>query len=319
MSFFNFSSNIVYSSSKLPLTLMTLEDWSFITVEGQDSKKYLQDQLTIDILQLKKKHYTLCAHCNFNGKVWSTMYLFHYKKYYAYIERASVADKQIKELQKYSIFSSVTIKKKNNICLLGLSGLNARVILSYYFKKIPNIIYPISIENGTIILWFNNPIERFLLVLSFDNAILLKNKIEKYALLNNSKQWLLLDIESGFPIIDHISSDKFFPQAINLDKLKAINFYKGCYYGQEIISRIYFKNLNKRYLCYLIGKGNISPKIGSLIEVKIEKKWYRIGILIAFVCVNINEIWIQVVLDRFICQNSLFRIDSFKNIFFIKN
>ncbi len=33
------------SSSRLPLTLMTLDDWALATITGQDGEKYLQGRL----------------------------------------------------------------------------------------------------------------------------------------------------------------------------------------------------------------------------------------------------------------------------------
>ena len=36
-------------SARLPLTLMTLDDWALATVTGADSEKYLQGQVTADV------------------------------------------------------------------------------------------------------------------------------------------------------------------------------------------------------------------------------------------------------------------------------
>ncbi|CAL4324285.1 tRNA-modifying protein YgfZ [Buchnera aphidicola] len=318
MSLSSFSSNTVYPSYQLPATLMLLEDWSLVLVEGKDSKKYLQDQLTVDVYSLKQTHYVLSAHCNFNGKVWSVMYLFHYNNYYAYIERSSVVENQIKQLRKYSIFSRVIIKKNNDVCLLGLAGYDARLILLTIFEKIPDQTTPIIQNKKAIILWFQNPSERFLLILSIQNVCWLKERMGKKIFLNDSKQWLSLDIESQIPIIDDASSAKFIPQSINLEFLQAINFQKGCYYGQEIIARIHFRNLNKRFLCILKGKKHIIPSIGSLIEMKIEKTWYKIGVLLSFVHLKKSTIWIQVVLDKPVHNNNIFRINQFEKIFFKK-
>jgi folate-binding Fe-S cluster repair protein YgfZ len=37
------------SSARLPLTLMTLDDWALATISGPDSEKYLQGQITADV------------------------------------------------------------------------------------------------------------------------------------------------------------------------------------------------------------------------------------------------------------------------------
>ncbi|MBZ2279881.1 tRNA-modifying protein YgfZ, partial [Buchnera aphidicola] len=83
---------------------------------------------------------------------------------------------------------------------------------------------------------------------------ILKNSINKKIFFNSSQQWLALDIEAGFPVIDKELSSYFLPQAINLEYFKAISFHKGCYYGQEMIAKVYFKNLNQRALYHLTSQ-----------------------------------------------------------------
>ncbi|QCI16667.1 tRNA-modifying protein YgfZ [Buchnera aphidicola (Aphis craccivora)] len=319
MSLFNFSENAIYSSIQLPLALISLEKWSVIYIDGSDSKKFLQNQLTIDINDLEKTQHKICAYCNLNGKVYSTMLLFHYRKGYACIIKKSLFDLQIKEFKKYIIFLKVKIHQLDDVFLLGLSGKDARLFLSKQFINIPNNSTPVVSHKKTTILWFSNPCERFLLVLSLQDFLLLKQKINEKIVLNNSKQWILLDIEAGYPIIGKTMSQKFLPQSINLDKLQAISLNKGCYYGQEIIAQVFYKNLNKHSLYLLSSKGSINPKIGSIIKVKILKKWFRIGYLLAIVHLYSNEIWIQAVLNKSVNIKNIFRISGFKTIFLIKN
>jgi folate-binding protein YgfZ len=50
-------------------------------------------------------------------------------------------------------------------------------------------------------------------------------------------------IHAGIPTIDASNSEKFTPHMLNLDKLDAVSFTKGCYTGQEIVART--ENLGK--------------------------------------------------------------------------
>lgn len=50
-------------------------------------------------------------------------------------------------------------------------------------------------------------------------------------------------ILAGIPTIDASNSEKFTPHMLNLDKLGAISFTKGCYTGQEVVART--ENLGK--------------------------------------------------------------------------
>ena len=49
--------------------------------------------------------------------------------------------------------------------------------------------------------------------------------------------WRLADICAGVPRIGADASDAFLPQMLNLDRLRAVSFEKGCYVGQEIVAR----------------------------------------------------------------------------------
>lgn len=50
-------------------------------------------------------------------------------------------------------------------------------------------------------------------------------------------------IKAGVPTIDATNTEKYTPHMLNLDKLGAISFSKGCYAGQEVVART--ENLGK--------------------------------------------------------------------------
>ena len=54
------------------------------------------------------------------------------------------------------------------------------------------------------------------------------------------------NIRGGFPFIGPEQSEKFTPHMLNLDLLGAVSFDKGCYTGQEIVSRTHHKGATKR-------------------------------------------------------------------------
>ncbi len=49
------------SSARLPLTLMTPDDWALATISGPDSEKYLQGQITADVSHLTDAQHLLAA------------------------------------------------------------------------------------------------------------------------------------------------------------------------------------------------------------------------------------------------------------------
>jgi folate-binding protein YgfZ len=55
-------------------------------------------------------------------------------------------------------------------------------------------------------------------------------------------------IDAGIAIIAKENSEKFTPHMLNLDRLGAISFSKGCYTGQEVVARTEHLGASKRRL-----------------------------------------------------------------------
>ena len=110
------------SSARLPLTLMTLDDWALATITGPDGEKYLQGQITADVSHLTADQHLLAAHCDAKGKMWSNLRVFHRDGGFAWIERRSLREAQLTELKKYAVFSKVTIAANDDLVLLGVAG-----------------------------------------------------------------------------------------------------------------------------------------------------------------------------------------------------
>jgi len=63
-------------------------------------------------------------------------------------------------------------------------------------------------------------------------------------------------ILSGIPHIDSGNSEAFTPHMLNLDKLDAISFTKGCYTGQEIVARTEHIGKSKRRIMRYLADGD---------------------------------------------------------------
>ena len=82
------------------------------------------------------------------------------------------------------------------------------------------------------------------------------------------RRWRGCDATDGLPLIDNACAGEFVPQALDLERLGAISFRKGCYPGQEVAARLHFRGGNKRSLRRLRWDANgVQPVTGaSLIQ-----------------------------------------------------
>ncbi|UWX92516.1 tRNA-modifying protein YgfZ [Enterobacter mori] len=308
MAFTPFTPRQPAASARLPLTLMTLDDWALATLTGADAEKYLQGQVTADVAQLTEHQHLLAAHCDPKGKMWSNLRLFRRQDGFALIERRSLRDAQLTELKKYAVFSKVTIAPDDEHILLGVAGFQARAALKNLFSELPDAEKQVVSEGATSILWFEHPAERFLLVTDAATAERVTEALRGEAQLNNSQQWLALNIEAGLPIIDAVNSAQFIPQATNIQALGGISFKKGCYTGQEMVARAKFRGANKRALWTLSGRASRVPEAGEDLELKMGENWRRTGTVLAAVQLDDGRLLVQVVMNNDMEPDSVFRV-----------
>lgn len=308
MAFTPFPPRQPVASARLPLTLISLDDWALATITGADSEKYLQGQVTADVAQLGEHQHLLVAHCDPKGKMWSNLRLFRRQDGFAVIERRSLRDAQLTELKKYAVFSKVTIVADDENVLLGVAGFQARAALKTLFSELPDADKPLINDGATSLLWFEYPDERFLLVTDVATAERVTEALRGEAQFNNSQQWLALNIEAGLPIIDAANSAQFIPQATNIQALGGISFKKGCYTGQEMVARAKFRGANKRALWYLAGNASRVPEAGEDLELKMGENWRRTGTVLAAVQLDDGRVLVQVVMNNDMEADSVFRV-----------
>ncbi|HEY8521252.1 MAG TPA: hypothetical protein VIN61_14315 [Gammaproteobacteria bacterium] len=58
----------------------------------------------------------------------------------------------------------------------------------------------------------------------------------------------LAEIRLGIPELPPALAERYLPQMLHLDRLGAVSFDKGCYPGQEVITRIRYRGAVKRHL-----------------------------------------------------------------------
>lgn len=65
--------------------------------------------------------------------------------------------------------------------------------------------------------------------------------------------WLKLSISQGNSVITNATTGLFQPQELRLHQRGGVHYDKGCYLGQEIVARLYFKAAPKAWLHRVAG------------------------------------------------------------------
>ncbi|CAG67624.1 MULTISPECIES: CAF17-like 4Fe-4S cluster assembly/insertion protein YgfZ [Acinetobacter] len=82
--------------------------------------------------------------------------------------------------------------------------------------------------------------------------------------------WQLQAIESGQAWISKLTEHEFQPQELRLHQRDGVDYDKGCYLGQEIVARLWFKAKPKHWLHLVLGDGEVpvsATKLNNDVEV----------------------------------------------------
>ncbi|WP_369602805.1 hypothetical protein AAIA72_07620 [Hahella sp. SMD15-11] len=100
------------------------------------------------------------------------------------------------------------------------------------------------------------------------------------------------EIRAGFPVILPATTELFLPQAVGLDHLGGVSFSKGCYTGQEVVARARYRGKVKKALYVLQTDAPCDP--GARIAGDRDEAW---GTVLRSAEAD-GITWTQAVLDR---------------------
>ncbi|MGS2721907.1 tRNA-modifying protein YgfZ [Paraglaciecola aestuariivivens] len=240
-----------------------------IQLSGEERVKYLQGQVTADINQLSPNKAQLACHCDFKGKMWSTLKVVSWQDSILLITHKSVIERSLAELKKYGVFAKVEIQEVSDQWILSAGKGQAFVSqLTEIFTQIPtNNLECVSSDQGLVIS-FTQPEPRYLVLQPAQS-----NKLLKTTNNQSGNLWELDQIKSGYGQIESTSSNEYIPQMLNLQALGAIDFEKGCYMGQEVVARTKYLGRNKRAGFILKTEGSHQNLAGEQLEYQVGENW----------------------------------------------
>lgn len=232
-----------------------LIDLGLICASGRDVKQFLQGQLTCNLEEINAHQSRLGAHCDIKGRIIANFRLFFFQNDYYFLVQRSTLLLLLTSLQKYAVFSKVTLKDvSNDWQKIGLYEASAKNLSTKQKLTQENSL---AVSNSTLSLSIPGPIPRVILLapktepINFDDNCLGQQSVN---------YWHLLDIMAGIPTVYPETSGQFTPHQLNFPELGGVSFNKGCYIGQEIIARTHYLGKSKSRL-YRVAFLTSSPPI----------------------------------------------------------
>ncbi|MFC0309862.1 folate-binding protein YgfZ [Gallibacterium trehalosifermentans] len=276
--------------NKITQLAIQLDNYHVIEISGVDSQTFLQGQLTCDVVKMPEKSSTLAAHCDPKGKIVSLFRLIKFSsQQFWFIFEASLLPSALDQLKKYAVFSKVDFITKD---------------LSLYAFTADQLPEDLNIDTEV----YQTETDTILHITATEQEYYLVLTEAPRNFTADQNKWKALNILNNYPLFTAHCQGEFIPQALNLQHLEqAISFSKGCYIGQETIARAKYRGANKLAMFTLISDVQEDIEIGNSVEISLESGWRRTGTIINFTY-NDQQTWLQVVLNKDISLNSLFRL-----------
>ena len=237
--------------------IIILKNRGLVSIIGEEAKDYLQNIITNDIEKVSLNSSIFSALFTPQGKYLHEFFLIKSSNgFFLDCDSSSTKD-LIEHLSKYKLRSKVEIKDLSSEYVVGIISLekfeemqsserNSSSTILY--RNCPVFIDPRSNKLGARVL---STLEKLHLTIKKLNLKIIGNEI-----------YINIAHQSGIPIegINDLKNQLFGLEA-NFEELKAIDFKKGCYVGQENTARMKLKNKLRRRL--LAIKTDDSIEIGK--------------------------------------------------------
>jgi len=207
-----------------------------LRLAGPDAATFLQGQLTNDTRLLSDGRTQLAACTTPQGRVIALLCLHASADGVHALLPADLAERVAAHLRKYVLRAKVAIEVANDLQVGTMSpvpqaGETSMVSFDYAARR------KVLAAPGTA--W------RSIAGLSLDRP---SARIEQ--------EWCAADIAGGLPQVHAATAEAFIPQMLNLDLLDGISFTKGCYTGQEIVTRTqHLGRIKRRTFRYRLPPG----------------------------------------------------------------
>lgn len=273
--------------------LISLEDFSAISLTGEEQSKYLQGQVTCDVNELEEKYLLHGAHCNAKGKVFACFRLFNREQQHLLFQPKATIEASLTELRKFGVFAKVEISSTDNLAFAAMVGSQARVNLQAKFEQIPDNLTPVVQVGTTTLVYLAGKVTRYIMI---DGPETIKSIVSTFALpVFSSDIWNLLEITEGIPALTLPSENEYVPQMLNMQAIHGISFTKGCYLGQETVARMQYLGKNKKALFALSGT-NTEKIAKPIIEKQLGENWRKAGDITSYYQADDSICYIQAVL-----------------------
>lgn len=235
------------------IAIVPLANYGVLAVEGVDSAKFLQGQLTCDVFGVDGERASPGAYCTQKGRMLSSFELLRREENHYWLRmRADLIDNTARTLGKYIVFSKARLHVRDDIVGFGLCGAGATRLLGELLGIDAAALVAAGPDHmlaaGDCLLLQRDAAGAWVECwLPAAAAVDFWRRCAPHCSPAGTALWRGEVIRSGFGEVCAATAELFIPQMLNYHLNGAVNFKKGCYTGQEIVARTHYRGQVKRH------------------------------------------------------------------------
>jgi hypothetical protein len=224
-----------------------------IRVEGEEGAKFLQGQLTQDVMLMGMADARLAAFCNAKGRMQVSFVVFRRSpNEILLICSRDLLAQTLKRLSMFVMRAKAKLSDASeDFLLLGIAGQAVQDLAGEAGLPWTKV----DLDSASLVrLYPAQGQPRALWCAPAGSARLDSGNLTLAV-------WNWLEVRSGVATLTQPVFEAFVPQMLNYESVGGVSFKKGCYPGQEIVARSQFRGTLKRR-AYLIH-GQSAPVVGQ--------------------------------------------------------
>ena len=250
------------------MPIIDLNKFEFIRASGPDKIQFLQGQTTCDVATLTESKSLPGAICNLKGRVVADFQIALHRNDCVLRTTGGTAEAILTTLSKYAVFSKVELKIDTEVIrAFGFIGDDAEKFLISRFRSLPAEIGNCIAVPGGLLLRITSQTPRF--ELWCNDADLVAEIGKKCEADSNLGKWHREDMKAGIMHVNSDTVEEYTPQLLNFDISGVIDFNKGCYTGQEVVARMFYRGKAKKRL-YLLTSEHPVDASDELLQIEDE-------------------------------------------------
>jgi tRNA-modifying protein YgfZ len=217
----------------MPDTLFPLPCLQALTVSGADARSFLQGQLSSDVNEVTATRGQLSAWHDPKGRALAFLRVLPWQDGFVLVMHAALAESVERRMRMYVLRAQVTLGAGPRVHAIGPEGADkASALVAGLADE------PLAAACTEAVSVLRMPGRAGWLVIGEPG--------EAAPDAAAAAAWEQAEIEAGIPEVYPETSGQFVAQMLNLDRIGAVSFTKGCYPGQEIVARAHHLGRVKR-------------------------------------------------------------------------